>query len=70
MHASLLWRLRNDPTYQPQNNHGDQFVPCLVHEGRVADVEKIEEPKEDEPDPDHQTYRFTTQHKREKSFSW
>ena len=69
IHQSLLWRLKNDESYEPKNNHGDQFVPCLKHEGRVAEVEPVQE-KEDERDEEHLTYKFTSKHKREKSFSW
>lgn len=36
----------------------------------MADVEEIEDRKGEPPDPDHKTYRFTKQHKLEKSFSW
>lgn len=69
LHESLLWRLRSDDSYQPPNNHGDKFLPCLKHEGKVADVEIVRE-SEGVEDEDHRTYTFTSTHKREKSFSW
>lgn len=57
LHESLCWRLRNDPSYHPTNNHGELLPPCLKHEGRVADVTPFTE--ENEPqDPDHQTYKL------------
>ncbi|KAK7422649.1 hypothetical protein QQX98_001437 [Neonectria punicea] len=55
LHESLCWRLRNDPSYHPRNNHGESLPPCLKHEGQVAPVEPISVHPE-EPDPDHQTY--------------
>lgn len=70
LHESLIWRLRNDPDYRPQNNHGDKLMPCLKHEGRVADVELVEEPDDYPPDEDNRTYKFTMKHKTDKTFSW
>ncbi|KAI1106137.1 hypothetical protein F4804DRAFT_72453 [Jackrogersella minutella] len=29
LHESLLWRLQNDPSYRPRNNHGGSLPPCL-----------------------------------------
>lgn len=57
LHASLLWRLRNDPSYHPKNNHGGRSAPCLKHEGRVPEV-KIAVDGVEGSDQDHQTYRF------------
>lgn len=57
LHASLLWRLRNDPSYHPMNNHGGRSAPCLKHEGRVPEV-KIAVDGVEGSDQDHQTYRF------------
>ncbi|KAI0205661.1 hypothetical protein F4808DRAFT_240444 [Astrocystis sublimbata] len=66
LHESLLWRLKNDPTYCPGNNHGGTLPPCLKHKGNVAQVTKAEEAPDtggtmgitskSSPSPDHQTY--------------
>ena len=58
LHASLLWRLQNDPSYHPKNNHGGKSAPCLKHEGRIPDVKPAVDGVE-ESDQDHQTYRFS-----------
>ncbi|KAI1377391.1 hypothetical protein F4677DRAFT_56044 [Hypoxylon crocopeplum] len=57
LHESLVWRLQNDATYHPKNNHGGYLPPCLKHDGCIADVEPVLEIQE-ASDPDHQTYRF------------
>ncbi|KND86693.1 Uncharacterized protein TOPH_08667 [Tolypocladium ophioglossoides CBS 100239] len=57
LHESLVWRLRNDSSYRPSNNHGEWSPPCLKHKDRVADVDLVPE-SEGQPDPDHQTYVF------------
>lgn len=56
LHESLLWRLRNDPTYCPPNNHGGRSAPCLKHEGRIPDVEFYNQ--HEEKDGNHQTYQL------------
>ncbi|KAI1765535.1 hypothetical protein GGR53DRAFT_465187 [Hypoxylon sp. FL1150] len=55
LHESLLWRLRNNSSYHPPNNHGSTLPPCLKIHGQVADVDPIMEIQE-QADPDHQTY--------------
>ncbi|KAL2753092.1 hypothetical protein ACRALDRAFT_2112556 [Sodiomyces alcalophilus JCM 7366] len=57
LHESLLWRLKNDPTYEPQNNHGKRLPPCLKHKGSICKFEPVLEAK-GQSDPDHQTYQF------------
>lgn len=57
LHESLLYRLRKEANYLPQNNHGGRLPPCLKHNGIIPEVEPIIE-NEWEADPDHQTYRF------------
>ncbi|KAI8623542.1 hypothetical protein F5Y19DRAFT_371434 [Xylariaceae sp. FL1651] len=59
LHESLLWRLRNDATYCPSNNHGGRLPPCLKHKNTVASVEPILEAQE-AADADHQTYVFAS----------
>lgn len=67
LHESLIWRLKNDPTYCPRNNHGGRLPPCLKHRGTVAAVKEVNESaasnqgtlgitSQAAPDPDHQTY--------------
>jgi uncharacterized protein (DUF2235 family) len=69
LHGSLLWRLKNDPRYCPDNNHGGRLPPCLRHKGGgIATVKKLEESKASSDDafsvtkvpddPDHITYVF------------
>ncbi|KAI0167088.1 hypothetical protein GGR52DRAFT_575053 [Hypoxylon sp. FL1284] len=55
LHESLLWRLHNNATYHPPNNHGGALPPCLKIHGQVADVDPIMEIQE-QADPDHKTY--------------
>lgn len=55
LHESLLWRLKNDESYSPPNNHGGWLPPCLKHKGKIVDVVPVKE-DEDEYDADHQTY--------------
>lgn len=62
LHASLIWRLQNDDSYNPKNNHGDDLPPCLKVDGKPANVQKIDM-TEGEPDPDHQTYTLVAQSK-------
>ncbi|POR35033.1 Uncharacterized protein TPAR_04774 [Tolypocladium paradoxum] len=57
LHESLLWRLHNDSSYQPSNNHGGVLPPCLKHKDRVAQVDPVIE-AQGQSDPDHQTYVF------------
>ncbi|OTA61113.1 hypothetical protein K449DRAFT_423100 [Hypoxylon sp. EC38] len=40
LHESLLWRLRNDPSYLPRNNHGGSLPPCLKPDIKVELVEE------------------------------
>ena len=68
LHESLMWRLRSNDEYKPLNNHGDDFMPCLKHEGRVAEVEAVKSDDGEEVPGEHRTYKFTTKHKREMSF--
>lgn len=69
LHESLMWRLRSNDEYMPLNNHGDDFMPCLKHEGRVAEVEAVRsDDGEEVPVGEHRTYKFTKKHKREMSF--
>jgi uncharacterized protein (DUF2235 family) len=61
LHESLLWRLRNDTSYHPCNNHGGHLPPCLKHEGRVVEFDPVLEMQahsEPHSDPNHQTYTF------------
>ncbi|KAI0442829.1 hypothetical protein F4803DRAFT_550698 [Xylaria telfairii] len=64
LHESLIWRLRNDPTYCPGNNHGGVLPPCLKHKGEVAPVTEVKAEQgamgiaSQAPDPNHQTYVF------------
>lgn len=55
LHESLIWRLRNNSSYHPPNNHGGWLDPCLKLHGQAADVEPIVE-VQGQSDPDHQTY--------------
>lgn len=66
LHESLIWRLKNDPTYSPKNNNGGHSPSCLKHKGNVAPFDTLDEPgtgafgitSQVTPDPDHQTYTF------------
>ncbi|KAI1391181.1 uncharacterized protein F4822DRAFT_176966 [Hypoxylon trugodes] len=42
LHESLLWRLRNDKSYQPRNNHGGPLPPCLTPEVKVEPIDDTE----------------------------
>ncbi|KAI1632301.1 hypothetical protein F4809DRAFT_628318 [Biscogniauxia mediterranea] len=53
LHESLLWRLKNDTSYRPQNNHGDQLPPCLKHQDCVADMKLVNDEEALDPDFDH-----------------
>ncbi|KAI0153238.1 hypothetical protein GGR57DRAFT_502978 [Xylariaceae sp. FL1272] len=57
LHESLIWRLRNDASYHPTNNHGGWLQPCLKHKGVVTPVEPVLE-IQSVADADHQTYCF------------
>ncbi|KAK5988422.1 hypothetical protein PT974_12576 [Cladobotryum mycophilum] len=60
LHDSVIWRLRNDPTYVPSNNHGDNLPTCLHAKGcKPDDLFKKEVGIEAESDPNHQTYVFS-----------
>ncbi|KAI2620828.1 hypothetical protein GGS21DRAFT_536449 [Xylaria nigripes] len=64
LHSSLIWRLKNDATYQPKNNHGGiTRMHCLSK--KAEDYVAIKETAKTETgeivpaeDPDHQTYHF------------
>jgi len=56
LHESLVWRLKNDVTYHPKNNHGGRSTPCLKQDNVVADIFALQETN---PDPDHQVYTFS-----------
>ncbi|KAI0397217.1 hypothetical protein F5Y17DRAFT_455371 [Xylariaceae sp. FL0594] len=70
LHTSLLWRLQNDPSYHPANNHGGSGHPCLKHRGVVASLRKAQETMSSndskghltiqnvESDLDHEIYEF------------
>ncbi|KAK3389210.1 hypothetical protein B0H63DRAFT_536997 [Podospora didyma] len=66
LHESLLWRLRNDSTYHPTNNHGGKSAPCLKHNGKIPGLVRCGGgggPAElqgdlEDVDPDHLTYTF------------
>ncbi|KAI0596779.1 hypothetical protein F4775DRAFT_603202 [Biscogniauxia sp. FL1348] len=53
LHESLLWRLNNNPSYNPQNNHGDRLPPCLKYQDSVADVKLVENEEVSDLDVDH-----------------
>ncbi|RFU32258.1 hypothetical protein B7463_g4076, partial [Scytalidium lignicola] len=58
LHESLIWRLSNDPSYCPKNNHGDDLPPCLKSQrGQIGGFKKLIE-SQGTSDPDHQTYEF------------
>ncbi|KAI0403470.1 hypothetical protein F4802DRAFT_571534 [Xylaria palmicola] len=72
LHESLIWRLKNDPKYNPKNNHGEGSHPCLKHKGVAAEVAEVSETSNGTQggvalssqvatDPDHQTYVFAEQ---------
>ncbi|KAI0970917.1 hypothetical protein F4678DRAFT_462050 [Xylaria arbuscula] len=73
LHESLIWRLKNDPTYSPKNNNGGHSPSCLKHRGAVALFSQVDESNSDDqesfgttsvtPDPDHQTYVFANPHR-------
>ena len=56
LYESLVWRLENDPTYQPKNNHGGDNSPCLQRKGQS--VEFIEPPDSMASGLDHKVYKF------------
>jgi len=70
LHTSVLWRLQNDPSYCPGNNHGGRSHPCLKHKGVIATLRKAQETMSSadskghltiqsvESDPDHELYEF------------
>lgn len=41
LHYSLIYRLKNDKTYRPENNHGGKGVPCLTPNGALPNLEKV-----------------------------
>ncbi|GAP85596.1 putative sporulation associated protein [Rosellinia necatrix] len=69
LHESLLWRLKNDATYCPGNNHGGRLPPCLKHKGTIGTIKEASDAKANDQEavattsskpenPDHQTYIF------------
>lgn len=60
LHSSLIWRLHNDPTYHPKNNHGGRLPPCLKKAEWIAQFEPLTEWEEHtmEEELEHQTFRF------------
>lgn len=60
LHESLKWRLENDPSYFPINNHGDKGPPCLEQKGKKLEleVEPLREYLKETRDLDHQTHTF------------
>lgn len=60
LHSSLIWRLHNDPTYHPKNNHGGRLPPCLKQAEWIGRFEVLTEFKERtaEVEQDRQTFRF------------
>ncbi|EXF79853.1 hypothetical protein CFIO01_08310 [Colletotrichum fioriniae PJ7] len=58
LHESVLWRLKNDAKYCPQNNHGGRLLPCLKHKHNIAECHPVEEHIHDE-NCDHQIYKIT-----------
>jgi hypothetical protein len=75
LHTSLIWRLQNDPSYSPGNNHGGHSHPCLKHKGVVAKLRKAQETMSSadskghltiqtiESVPDHEIYEFPEEEK-------
>lgn len=47
LHESVLWRLKNDPTYCPGNNHGGRLPPCLKHKQTIAQFHPPHDPDVD-----------------------
>ncbi|KAI0911395.1 hypothetical protein F4823DRAFT_586321 [Ustulina deusta] len=68
LHESLIWRLKNDPSYSPKNNNGGHSPSCLKHKGAVAAFNELDESSsgittQAAPDPDHRTYVFANPHR-------
>ncbi|KAF6823767.1 sporulation associated protein [Colletotrichum plurivorum] len=59
LHDSLIWRLENDKTYCPGNNHGGRLPPCLKHNESIAEYQTAAGPDVDE-DPGHKTWKIST----------
>ncbi|KAF4123829.1 Uncharacterized alpha/beta hydrolase domain (DUF2235) [Geosmithia morbida] len=60
LHESVLWRLQNDPQYNPPNNHGGTGDPCLKNEKKgIAKFEGIN--GSDEMHSGHRIYRFSAE---------
>ncbi|GJC91325.1 sporulation associated protein [Colletotrichum higginsianum] len=57
LHESLLWRLKNDPTYCPGNNHGGRLPPCLKHKDAVAECEPATDAEAEET-LEHKIYKI------------
>ncbi|KAK2036328.1 hypothetical protein LZ31DRAFT_601367 [Colletotrichum somersetense] len=58
LHESLLWRLKNDPTYCPGNNHGGQLPPCLKHKDAVAECKPAMDHEADD-NSEHKTFKIS-----------
>jgi hypothetical protein len=66
LHQSLILRLDNPKlAYSPTNNHGENEAPCLKHEGKVPELDRVVRRdadgvwvKGEEADSDHQIWRF------------
>ncbi|KAF4976447.1 hypothetical protein FZEAL_6885 [Fusarium zealandicum] len=63
LHASVIKRLQDDPSYCPLNNHGSDLPPCLKHNGKVSMFQKQEVKDKNgnliqvlESDPEHQPF--------------
>ncbi|KAK1977723.1 hypothetical protein LZ30DRAFT_634531 [Colletotrichum cereale] len=57
LHESLLWRLKNDPTYCPGNNHGGRLPPCLKHKEAIAECHPAVDYEADE-ESEHKTFKI------------
>lgn len=55
LHESLLWRLKNDATYCPGNNHGGRLPPCLKHKDALAECHPATDPEEHD-EAEHKTF--------------
>ena len=45
LHESLIYRLKNIPSYEPGNNHGGSLPPCLKNKGVIPEFKPIAESK-------------------------
>jgi hypothetical protein len=56
IHESLLWRLYNDASYIPGNNHGGSTALCLPKKDVTAAFQKIQD--DEGKDLDYEAYIF------------